>query len=224
NISRAKQDSYALLSHTRAAHALQSGIFADEIIPVEIAGQIHDTDDTIRPGTTKEGLGKLKPVFPQWGTASTTAGNASGVGDGAAIAVITTRERAEKEGWEVQAKWAGCAVVGVDPRYMGISPVIAIPKILEKLGLMKEDVDLWEINEAFASQFAYCVETLDVPMDKVNPNGGSIALAHPLGMTGVRMLATGLAEIQRRKQDIFCTSMCIGSGMGAAAIYVNERK
>jgi len=224
NISRAKQDSYALLSHTRAAHALQSGIFADEIIPVEIAGQIHDTDDTIRPGTTKEGLEKLKPVFPQWGTASTTAGNASGVGDGAAIAVITTRERAEKEGWEVQAKWAGCAVVGVDPRYMGISPVIAIPKILEKLGLMKEDVDLWEINEAFASQFAYCVETLDVPMDKVNPNGGSIALAHPLGMTGVRMLATGLAEIQRRKQDIFCTSMCIGSGMGAAAIYVNERK
>ncbi|KIJ45303.1 hypothetical protein M422DRAFT_779193 [Sphaerobolus stellatus SS14] len=161
-----KQDSYALFSHTPAAHALQSGIFADEIIAVEIAGQIHDIDDPIRLGTTKEGLEKLKPVFPQWGTASTTAGNTSGVGDGAAIAVITTRERAEREGWEVQARWAGCAVVGVGHCYMGISPIVAIPKILEKLGLTKEDIDLWEINEAFASQFAYCVETLDVPMDK----------------------------------------------------------
>jgi len=112
HIPRDKQDSYALLSHTRAAAALQSGLFASEIIPLQIGDTLHTTDDTIRVGTTAESLAKLKPVFPEWGHASTTAGNASGVGDGVAVAVLTTTERAEREGWEVQAKWAGCAVVG----------------------------------------------------------------------------------------------------------------
>jgi len=224
NISRQKQDEYALISHTRAAHASEAGIFADEIIPIRIGETIIDKDDTVRPGVTSESLAKLKPVFPDWGHASTTAGNASGVGDGAAIAILTTRERAEKEGWEIVAKWGGCSVVGVEPRVMGIAPIVAVPRLLEQYGLKKEDINVWEINEAFASQFAYCVEQLDLSMDNVNPNGGSIALTHPLGMTGVRLLATGLAELKRRDEDILCTSMCVGSGMGAAALYINERK
>jgi acetyl-CoA acetyltransferase len=111
-VSREKQDAYALMSHTRAAKALESGLWADEILPIQIGDRTHSVDDTIRPGTTAEGLAKLKPVFPEWGTASTTAGNASGVGDGAAIAILTTRERAEREGWEIMCKWGGCSVVG----------------------------------------------------------------------------------------------------------------
>ncbi|GJJ09659.1 hypothetical protein Clacol_003883 [Clathrus columnatus] len=230
NISREKQDEYALISHTRAARAASENIFADEIIPITVQASPNSgetvrvsKDDTIRPGVSSDSLAKLQPVFPNWGNAYTTAGNASGVGDGAAIAILTTRQRAEKEGWNIAAKWGGCVVVGVEPRHMGIGPVFAIPRILEKTGLNKDDVDVWEINEAFASQFAYCIEELNIPMEKTNINGGSIALAHPLGMTGVRLVATGLAELKRRDEDILCTSMCVGSGMGAAAIFVNER-
>jgi len=145
------------------------------------------------------------------------------VGDGAALCILTTRSRAQKEGWDVLGKWVWSSVVGVEPRVMGIAPVVAIPKLLENTGLKKEDVDLWEINEAFASQFAYCVERLDVPIEKINPNGGSIALTHPLGMTGVRQVVTGLSELHRTRGQVLVTSMCIGSGMGAAALFVNER-
>jgi len=134
------------------------------------------------------------------------------------------RSRAEKEGVDIIGKWIGSTVAGVDPRYMGIAPIVAIPKILAQTGLTKEDVDLWEINEAFASQFAYCMETLQLPTEKVNPNGGAIALTHPLGMTGVRLAVTGLHELRRRNETVLCTSMCIGSGMGAAAIFINEAK
>ncbi|KII93505.1 hypothetical protein PLICRDRAFT_131359 [Plicaturopsis crispa FD-325 SS-3] len=224
NISRAKQDEYALISHNRTEKAQAAGIFAEEIIPIEINGTTISVDDTFRPGVTTESLAALKPVFPNWGPAATTAGNASGVGDGAAITILTTRARAQEEGWEILGKWVGSSVVGVEPRYMGISPVAAIPKVLAQTGLRKEDVDIWEINEAFASQFAYCVEQLEIPIDKINPNGGSIAITHPLGMTGVRQVVTGLAELRRRNADILCTSMCIGSGMGAAGIFVNEAR
>ncbi|EIM92442.1 3-ketoacyl-CoA thiolase [Stereum hirsutum FP-91666 SS1] len=221
-VSRKKQDEYALISHTRASEASSKGIFAEEILPIALRGSTISIDDTIRPSVSSDSLASLKPVFPDWGDASTTAGNASGVGDGAALCILTTRERAEKEGMEVLGKWVGSVVVGVEPRYMGISPVAAIPKVLGQYGLGKEDVDVYEINEAFASQFAYCVEELGISMDKINPNGSSIALTHPLGMTGVRQVVTGLAELRRRNQQILCTSMCIGSGMGGAGLFVNE--
>ncbi|TFK89775.1 thiolase [Polyporus arcularius HHB13444] len=220
NVSREKQDEYALISHTRAAKSVQSGIFAEEILPVEIRGAVISVDDTVRPGVTLESLAKLKPAFLEDG--ASTAGNSSGVGDGAALAILTTRSRAEKEGWDIVGKYVASAFVGVEPRYMGISPVVAIPKVLAMTGLAKEDIDVWEINEAFASQFAYCVEQLQVPMEKINPNGGSIALTHPLGMTGTRQVVTGLAELKRRNAPLLCTSMCIGSGMGGASIFVNE--
>ncbi|CDO71538.1 hypothetical protein BN946_scf184911.g8 [Trametes cinnabarina] len=200
--------------------AVKAGIFSEEIIPVEIRGTVISVDDTVRQGVTLESLAALKPAFMENG--ASTAGNSSGVGDGAALCILTTRARAEKEGWEVVGKYVSSAFVGVEPRYMGISPVAAIPKVLAKTGLQKEDVDVWEINEAFASQFAYCVEQLQVPIEKINPNGGSIALTHPLGMTGTRQVVTGLAELKRRGAEILCTSMCIGSGMGGAAIFVNE--
>ncbi|KIM85276.1 hypothetical protein PILCRDRAFT_96412 [Piloderma croceum F 1598] len=221
-VSREKQDHYALISHTRANDAQSRGIFAEEIIPIEIKGKITSADDPIRGGVTIESLSSLKPVFPQWGEGSTTAGNASGIGDGAAICILTTRERAEREGMAVLAKWIGCSVVGVEPKHMGIGPIAAIPKVLAQAGLTKEDVDVFEINEAFASQFAYCVEQLHIPIEKINPNGGAIAVTHPLGMTGVRQVVTGLAELRRTGGKILCTSMCVGSGMGAAGIFVNE--
>lgn len=145
-ISRSMQDNYALISHTRALEAESRGIWADEIIPIEIKGEITSTDDPLRGGVSIESLSNLKPAFPQWGEGSTTAGNASGIGDGAAICVMTTRNRAEKEGMPILAKWIGCAVVGVEPRHMGISPVVAIPKVLVQAGLTKEDIDVYEVN------------------------------------------------------------------------------
>lgn len=221
-VSREKQDEYALISHTRATKAMTTGIFSEEIIPVEIRGTVISVDDTIRPGVTMEMLSVLKPVFQDWGGAATTAGNASGIGDGAALCILTTRERAEKENMEILGKWVGSAVVGVEPRYMGIGPIAAIPKVLTQVGLTKDDIDIYEINEAFASQFAYCVEELGISMDKINPNGGAIAVTHPLGMTGVRQVVTGLAELRRTDKKLLCSSMCVGSGMGAAGIFVNE--
>ncbi|KAG2120952.1 Thiolase, N-terminal domain-containing protein [Suillus discolor] len=221
-VSRQKQDEYALISHTRANKAMTTGIFSEEIIPVEIRGTVISVDDTIRPGVTTEMLSGLKPVFQDWGDAATTAGNASGIGDGAALCILTTRERAEKENMEILGKWVGSAVVGVEPRYMGIGPIAAIPKVLTQVGLTKDDIDIYEINEAFASQFAYCVEELGISMDKINPNGGAIAVTHPLGMTGLRQVVTGLTELRRRDKKLLCTSMCVGSGMGAAGIFVNE--
>ncbi|GLB36187.1 putative thiolase family protein [Lyophyllum shimeji] len=223
-VSREKQDEYALISHTRANKAASRGIFAEEILPIEIRGAVISVDDTVRPGVTAESLASLKPVFPTWGEASTTAGNASGVGDGAALCILTTRERAQREGMSIIGKWVGSAIVGVEPRYMGIAPIYAVPKVLSQLGLTREDIDVYEINEAFASQFAHCVEELKIPMEKINPNGGSIALSHPLGMTGVRQVVTGLAELQRTGGKLLCTSMCIGSGMGAAGVFVNEAR
>jgi len=223
NIPRQKQDYYALISHTRASEAVKKGLFTEEILPIEVKGQIISVDDTIRPGVTAEGLAALKSAFPQWQPGTTTAGNASGVGDGAGLVMMTTRERAEAEGMEILGKWIGSTVVGVEPRYMGISPVFAVPKLLKEVGLRKEDVDIYEINEAFASQFAYCVEQLDIPIEKINPNGGSIAISHPIGLTGIRQVVTGLAELKRRNEKVLLTSMCVGSGMGAAGMFVNEQ-
>jgi acetyl-CoA acyltransferase 1 len=184
NISRQKQDEYALTSHTRAAkvsfslsfvltfacrgwqkqthvaQALGDGIFADEILPVELRGTVVSVDDTVRPNVSAEGLAALKPSFPEWGGASTTAGNASGVGDGAGLCILTTRARAQAEGYDVLAKFVGTAVVGVEPRHMGIAPIYAIPKVLAQTGLDKQDIDVYEVRALFISLCWRFLETM----------------------------------------------------------------
>ncbi|KAE9411087.1 thiolase [Gymnopus androsaceus JB14] len=214
-VPREKQDYYALISHTRASEASAKGIFADEIVPITVRGTTISVDDTIRPGVTAEGLAGLKSAFPNWGPSTTTAGNASGVGDGAAIC---------KEGMEIIGKYVASTIVSVEPKYMGISPAIAIPKILEITGLTKEDVDVYEINEAFASQFAYCVEELGIPIEKINPNGGAIAISHPSWNECVSLYTYSGTRQVRKDKKLLVTSMCIGSGMGAAGVFVNEAR
>ncbi|KAG8706873.1 hypothetical protein FRC09_002159 [Ceratobasidium sp. 395] len=233
NISREKMDELALLSHNRASEAQKSGRFADEIVPFKtvlksedgsVKEVVLDKDDGIRHGSTMEGMAKARSAFPDWGKARSTGANSSQVTDGAAAALLMRRSTAEKLGLgdQIVAKHVATSVVGVEPKYMGIGPAVAIPKVLERTGLKLSDIDLFEINEAFSSMYVYCVEQLGLDIDKVNVNGGAIALGHPLGATGVRQVATGLAELRRRNGRILCTSMCIGSGMGAAAIFVNE--
>lgn len=233
NISREKMDELALLSHNRASEAQKSGRFADEIVPFKtiLKGEdgstkevVLDKDDGIRHGSTPEGMAKARSAFPDWGKARSTGANSSQVTDGAAAALLMRRSTAERLGLadKIIAKHVATSVVGVEPKYMGIGPAYAIPKVLERTGLKTSDIDLFEINEAFSSMYVYCVEKLGLDIEKVNVNGGAIALGHPLGATGVRQVATGLAELRRRNGKILCTSMCIGSGMGAAAIFVNE--
>ena len=217
NISREKLDEYAAMSFQRAEYAQKNGLFKDEIIPVRNATQ----DDGIRYGTTKESLAKVKPAFPQWGD-KTTGGNASQVTDGAAAVVLMRRSMAEKLGVKIIAKYVHCVVSGLEPRIMGIGPTFAIPKLLDALKITKEDVDIFEINEAFATMYVYSVEKLGLDKNKVNVNGGAIAIGHPLGATGARQIATGLNILRQRNKKYLLTSMCIGSGMGAAAFFVKE--
>ncbi|GAA5925585.1 hypothetical protein JCM3775_001448 [Rhodotorula graminis] len=239
NISRERMDELAAISQQRAAQAQSSGLFDKEILPIESL-QLPSTpapaggptpqrtkvlvtkDDGIRPGTTKEALGKIRKAFPQWGNGTTTGGNASQITDGVAGVLLMTRRRAEELGLEILGKHVATSVAGLPPRIMGIGPTVAIPKVLERCGISKDDVDLWEVNEAFASMLAYCIDTFGLPHDKVNVKGGAIALGHPLGCTGARQVATGLHEIRRRGGKILVTSMCIGLGMGAAAVFVAE--
>jgi acetyl-CoA acyltransferase 1 len=145
-VSREKQDEYALISHTRAARAAQNNIFRDEIIPIDLNGKLLFEDDTVRIGVTAESLSSLKPVFPDWGRGTTTAGNASGVGDGAGLLILASRSKAEREGLQILGKWVSSVVVGVEPRHMGVGPIVAIPKLMEKTGLTKEDVDIFEVR------------------------------------------------------------------------------
>ncbi|CEQ43212.1 SPOSA6832_05119, partial [Sporobolomyces salmonicolor] len=231
NVSRDAQDAFAAASFQKAAAAQKAGKFDAEIVPVKTkvtdpkSGEEHDItvskDDGVREGVTKESLGKLKPVFSK--TGSTHAGNASQVSDGAAAVLLTRRSKAQELGLPILGKFCCCAIAGVEPKLMGIGPAYAIPKVLEKAGLSKNDVDLWEINEAFASQAVMSVDTLGLDYAKVNPNGGAIAMGHPLGATGARQIATALSEAKRSGAKIIGTSMCIGSGMGAASIIVNEQ-
>ncbi len=173
-------------------------------------------DEGAREGVTVESLGALKPAFVP--TGSTTAGNASQVSDGAAAVLVTTRARARELGLPVMGSFRAFAVAGVPPAVMGIGPAFAIPKALAQASISKDAVDVYEINEAFASQAMMSIKDLGLPMEKVNPNGGAIALGHPLGCTGARMVSTLLYELQRRKGKVGVISMCIGSGMGAAAV------
>jgi acetyl-CoA acyltransferase 1 len=231
SVSRAKQDAFAAKSFQKAAAAQQAGRYKAEILPIKAkwtdpkTGQtktvVVDADDGIRMGVTAESLAKLKPAFIKDG--STHAGNASQVSDGAAAVLLARRSVAKRLGLPILGKFVFASVVGVPPRIMGVGPLYAIPKVLEKVGLSKEEVDFYEINEAFASQALYCVEQLGIPLDKVNPHGGAIAIGHPLGCTGARQVATGLNIAKQYNAKIFVTSMCIGSGMGMAAVFVNEQ-
>ncbi|XP_053265485.1 3-ketoacyl-CoA thiolase, peroxisomal isoform X1 [Podarcis raffonei] len=227
NVTRKKQDAFALASQQKAARAQQMGWFKDEIVPVTTTftddqGQEKTItvlqDEGVRPSTTLEGLAKLKPAFKDNGT--TTAGNSSQVSDGAAAVLLARRSRASQLGLPILGVLRSCAIVGVPPDVMGIGPAYAIPVALEKAGLTVKDIDIFEINEAFASQAVYCVEKLGIPMEKVNPLGGAIALGHPLGCTGARQVVTLLNELKRRgKRGYGVVSMCIGTGMGAAAVF-----
>lgn len=232
NITRDEQDDFAATSFQRAEHAQKSGYFAKEIVPFTVFQTDPSTggrkrvvvteDDGIRPGTTKERLGEIKSAFPQWGNGTTTGGNASQVTDGAAAILLMTRRKAEELRLKVLAKHHTTTIAGVPPRIMGIGPIYAIPMALKKSGINVNDVDIFEINEAFASQCVYIIKKLGLPREKVNVNGGAIALGHPLGCTGVRQLVTGLNELARRGQKVLVTSMCIGTGMGAAGVFVRE--
>uniref|UniRef100_A0A8C9MVS6 Acetyl-CoA acyltransferase 1 n=1 Tax=Serinus canaria TaxID=9135 RepID=A0A8C9MVS6_SERCA len=226
-VSRKKQDAFALASQQKAAKAQQMGLFKTEIVPVKTTVADNEgnkktitvhQDEGIRPSTTLEGLAKLKPAFKEDG--STTAGNASQVSDGAAAVLLAKRSKAAQLGLPVLGVLRSFAVVGVPPDVMGIGPAYAIPVAVEKAGLTLNDIDIYEINEAFASQAVYCVEKLGIPMEKVNPLGGAIALGHPLGCTGARQVVTLLNELKRRgKRAYGVVSMCIGTGMGAAAVF-----
>ena len=212
-LKRHELDEFAAQSHQKAGAAQQNGKFEKEIIPV---GDVRK-DDGIRPGTTRAVLSKLKPVFSQQGL--TTAGNSSQTTDGAAAVLFMTRAEAKRRNLPILGIWRGYSTAGVPPSIMGIGPAVAIPKVLDHIGLTVSDIDVYEINEAFASQASWCIDELGLDKSKVNPNGGAIALGHPLGCTGARMVATLLHELKRRRTARYgVISMCIGSGMGAAAV------
>jgi acetyl-CoA acyltransferase 1 len=222
-ITREKQDQMGVDSHTKALAAQKAGLFKAEIVPVpvEVDGKtvIVDADDGPRP-TTLEGLGKLKTVFKKDGTV--TAGTASQVSDGAAAVLLMSRAKAAELGVKPIGVYRGARVCGVDPDVMGIGPAEAIPLALETAGIKMQDVDIFEINEAFAAQALMCVEKLGVPAEKLNPKGGAIALGHPLGATGARQVATLLHELRRTGKKTGVVSMCIGTGMGMAAVFEAE--
>ena len=212
NLKRQTLDEFAAKSHHKAARAQSLGKFQSEIIPI---GDV-TKDDGIRPSTTADKLAKLKPVFKKNG--STTAGNSSQLTDGAAAVLLMSREEAMKRNLPILGTWKSFAVEGVPPKIMGVGPVFAIPSALKKASLSINDIDVYEINEAFATQAYYSIQKLHIDPDKVNPNGGAISLGHPLGCTGARLVVTLLNEMRRENKRRGVVSMCIGTGMGAAAV------
>jgi len=224
-ISRESQDQLAVASHKKAAAAQKAGLFESEIVPVPttikdkdggVKAVVVKEDEGIRADTTMESLAKMKAFAKEGGT--TTAGNASQVSDGAAMVLLARRSAAVKHGLPIVGRFRSYAVVGVEPAVMGIGPAYAIPSALEKAGLTMDDIDIFEINEAFASQVVMTVDHLKIPEEKLNPKGGAIALGHPLGMTGARQIATLLPELKRTGKTRGVISMCIGTGMGAAGV------
>lgn len=233
SIPRSIQDEFAAESYKKATIAIENGAFKDEILPIEsiLAEEdeeddekinyktvVVDTDEGPRKGVTAASLAKLKPAFRADGV--THAGNASQVSDGAAAVLLMRRSLAEAKGYPIEGKFVLCSTVGVPPEIMGVGPAVAIPSVLKKTGLTVDDVSVFEINEAFAAQCLYSATSCNVPAGKLNPNGGAIALGHPLGATGARQYATILRLL--KKGEIGLTSMCIGTGMGAASILVKE--
>jgi acetyl-CoA C-acetyltransferase len=221
NISRADQDALAVQSHQRATAATAKGYFKDQILPIEIQSRkstiVFDKDEHIRAETTLESLAKLKPVFNKEG--SVTAGNASGINDAAAAVVLMERSVAEQQGLKPMARLVAYAHAGVDPKYMGIGPIPAIRFVLQKAGLAVKDMDVIELNEAFAAQALAVARELNLPADKTNPNGSGISLGHPIGATGTIVTIKALYELQRIGGRYGLVSMCIGGGQGIAAIF-----
>ena len=230
-ITREEQDAFALKSHEKAVIAQDEGRFDEQIIPVDaVKYRMNDKtghvekytesftkDEGVRRGLTMETLAKLKTVFKKGGTV--TAGNASQMNDAAACVLIMAREKAEELGLKPIAKFLSFAVAGCEPDYMGLGPVYAVPKALKIAGLTKEQIDVWELNEAFSSQAIACIRELGLDEEKVNPNGGGVALGHPLGCTGSMLTCKLLAELKRTNKKYGVVSMCIGGGMGAAGVF-----
>ena len=229
SISRADQDAFALRSQQRAAAAQKAGVFAHEIVAVmavryeggKRAGARFDRDELVRGDTTLEGLSALKPVFAKDG--SVTAGNSSPLSDGAAATLVLSKAKADALGVKPLGFFRAYATAGVDPAIMGIGPIPAVRKLLAKTGLSVRDIDLFEVNEAFASQSVYVQRTLEIPEDRLNVHGGAIALGHPLGCTGAKLTATVLHELKRRGGRYGIVTMCIGGGMGAAGLFEAAR-
>lgn len=230
SISRADQDAFAASSYQKAIKAQEAGLFDEEIAPVTVKYTDPKTeeektvtvtqDDGARKGITAESLGKIRPAFAKDG--SIHAGNASQISDGAAAVLLMKRSTAEKLGQTIVGKFVSASIAGVPPLLMGIGPWKAIPTALAKAGITTTDVDIFEINEAFASQCLWCVRELGIPLEKVNPKGGAIAFGHPLGCTGARQVSTLFTELKRTGKKIGVTSMCVGTGMGMAAVWVAE--
>ncbi len=224
-IARQAQDEFAYRSQQKAKAAIEAGRFKDEIVPVravryergERVYKDFTVDELPRPDTTLEGLAKLPPAFAQGG--SVTAGNSSPISDGAAAVIVTTRDKAGALGIRPLGVFRSFVTVGVDPEIMGIGPLPAVKKLLARTGLAISDIDLFEVNEAFASQSVYCQRELGIPDDRLNVNGGAIALGHPLGCTGAKLTATALYELRRRGGRYAVVTMCIGGGQGAAGLF-----
>ncbi|CCK69759.1 acetyl-CoA C-acyltransferase KNAG_0C06670 [Huiozyma naganishii CBS 8797] len=220
SIDRAKQDKFASESYNKAERASKTGLFKEEILPIPLpSGKMFDTDEGPRPNVTSDSLGQLRPAFIK-DKGTTTAGNASQVSDGAAGVLLARRSIAEKLNLPIMGRYVAFQVVGVPPEVMGVGPAFAIPRVLKDAHLNVSEIDIFEINEAFAAQALFCIEKLGINPSKVNPRGGAIALGHPLGCTGARQIATILHELQ--PNQIGVVSMCIGTGMGAAAVFIKE--
>jgi acetyl-CoA C-acetyltransferase len=220
-VSREDQDALAAESHRRAAAAIANGYFKEQILPLEIKARgkttLFDTDEHVRADTTREGLAQLKPVFDRQG--SVTAGNAAGINDAAAAVVLMERSAAEGRGLRPLARLVAYAFAGVEPRYMGMGPVSAVRSVLERAGLRVRDLDVIELNEAFAAQALAVMRELDLPADRTNPNGSGISLGHPIGATGCVLTVKALYELARIGGRYALVTMCIGGGQGIAAIY-----